>query len=114
MRGVSIILESGVENYYKRFATDIGVYYSKKQSEKEAFEWFEKAFNMKHTNESINNFGFRFMKVFGVTKDLEKAKEIFQIGIEKNDPISMYHTAFILVETDQESSLKYYKKAIDL
>ena len=77
------------------------------------FKWFEKAFKLNQTKATINNYGVCLMKGIGVDKNIEKAKEVFKIGVKKNDTNSMYHLASILEETDQQESLKYYKKAAD-
>lgn len=124
-KGVEMMLESGADDFYQSFATDIGIYYSnlneeasiekdeKLKNEKIAFKWFEKAFNMKQTKASINNYGICFLKGFGISADIEKAKEIFTLGVQKEDPTSMYHMEFILEATDSDHSLELCKKTAD-
>lgn len=55
-----------------------------------------------------------FLEGIGVDKNVEKAKEIFRIGVSKNDPNSMYHLAYLLEKTDAEESKKYYKISAEL
>ena len=122
--GVKLMIESEAEDYYERFATDIGIYYynlgenCKKDDNqidneiyKTSFKWFEKAFQMNKSQATINNYGVCFARGIGVSADIEKAKEIFEIGVQKNDPISMYHLGFILSKTNPTESLYYYKKS---
>lgn len=111
MKGASIILESEAIDFYENFSTEIGLFYLKKKKvdEKEVFKWFEKAFLLRKTTATINNYGVCYMKGIGVTRNISKAIEIFQIGIEKNDSNSMYHLAFLLEKTNPIESLKYYK-----
>lgn len=111
MKGASIILESEAIDFYENFSTEIGLFYSmkKKVDEKEVFKWFEKAFLLRKTTATINNYGVCYMKGIGVTRNISKAIEIFQIVIEKNDSNSMYHLAFLLEKTNPIESLKYYK-----
>lgn len=108
-----IMLESNASDYYERFSNDIGLYYINliKKSEHQdtineckakAFEYFEKAFKMNQTKATINNYGICFMLGIGVSKNIEKAKEIFQIGISKGDINSKYHYAFILENENSE------------
>ena len=133
-KGIQIMLESGADDYYQRYATEIGLYFiilgdEKKvkskpfegnQEElfnenlfeyKEAFKWFEVAFQMIVSKTTVNNLGICFLKGIGVPKNIEKAKEIFEIGIQNNDPNSMYHMGFILENTNSEQSFKFYKEA---
>lgn len=122
--GVKLMIESEAEDYYKRFATDIGIYYYNlgencqkddnqidNEIHKTSFKWFEKAFQMNKSQATINNYGVCFARGIGVSADIEKAKEIFEIGVQKNDPISMYHLGFILSKTNPTESLYYYKKS---
>lgn len=122
-RGVQMILESEVSDFYERFATDIGLYFidlskekvdEKEECENEAFKWFEKAFNIQKTNATINNYGICFLKGIGVKKNIEKAIEIFTYGISQNNPNSLYHLAFIYEEIDPKKSLELYKKSSEL
>ncbi|KAK8860760.1 hypothetical protein M9Y10_012426 [Tritrichomonas musculus] len=117
-KGVPLILSSSADDFIDQFATEIGIYYSMKNDEeegqKEVFKWFQKAFTMRKTRATINNYGVCYMIGIGVDKSIEKAKEIFQIGVDKNDANSMYHIGFILEGTEKEESLKYYKKAAEL
>ena len=69
---------------------------------------------MNKTHATINNYGACFLKGIGVSIDFEKAKEIFEIGVNKNDAVSMYHLAFILSKTNPNESLYYYKKSAEL
>ena len=133
-KGIQVMLESGADDYYQRYATEIGLYFiilgdEKKvkskpfegnQEElfnenlfeyKEAFKWFEVAFQMIVSKTTVNNLGICFLKGIGVPKNIEKAKEIFEIGIQNNDPNSMYHMGFILENTNSEQSFKFYKEA---
>ena len=128
--GVKLMIESKADDYYERFATDIGIYYFNigeniKQTVnnfeyenlnefKTSFKWFEKAFQMNKTHTTINNYGVCFLRGIGVSIDFEKAKEIFEIGVNENDAISMYHLAFILSKTNPNESLYYYKKSAEL
>ena len=121
------MLDSEAEDYYKRFPTDIAIYYfnlgekvkkydSKFEYEnlnefKISFKWFERAFLMKQSQATLNNYGICFMRGIGVSANFEKAKEIFEIGVQKNDPISMYHLAFILSKTNPRESLYYYRRS---
>lgn len=117
LKGVSTILESKAENLYEQFAADIGIYYSRinqEENQTSIFKWFEKAFIMKKTRASINNYGVCFMKGIGVDKNYEKAKEILTIGVNINDSNSMHYLAFLLEQTDKKESLKYYKLSADL
>ena len=107
-KGVSMMLESGANNFYEKFSTDIGIYYInlaksfdyKKEDadlyKQKAFEFFEKAYKMNKTKATINNYGICFILGIGVSKNLEKAKEIFQIGVSNGDENSKYHLDFIL------------------
>ncbi|KAK8870893.1 hypothetical protein M9Y10_008805 [Tritrichomonas musculus] len=126
-KGVKMMLDSDAEDYYKRFPTDIAIYYfnlgekvkkydSKFEYEnlnefKISFKWFERAFLMKQSQATLNNYGICFMRGIGVSANFEKAKEIFEIGVQKNDPISMYHLAFILSKTNPRESLYYYRRS---
>lgn len=69
---------------------------------------------MKKRRASINNYGICFFKGIHVKKDFVKAQKIFNEGVEKNDPNSMYHLAYILEKIDSVKSLFYYKKAAEL
>ena len=117
-----MILESHSDDLLFHFATDIGIYYinlnknnvNKDEEEmnyNEAFKWFEKAFNIRHSKATINNYGICFLMGIGVQKDIEKAKEIFNLGVNIEDPNSMYHMGFILENTDPIKSFDLYKKA---
>lgn len=119
-KGVEMILESQSSELIDSFSTDIGLYYNDLRKEKNqnqikcanlAINWFEKAFNRNKTTATINNYGLCFLKGIGVEKDLEKAKEIFELGVKKGDANSMYHLAFILEKTNPEESLNLYKEA---
>lgn len=127
--GVSMMLESGADDLYQLFATEIGIYYyelaNESQSksdnenngfcfEKNAFEWFEKAYLMKKTSASINNYGICFLKGIFVKKDVRKALEIFSEGARRVDPNSMYHLAFLLEQINSQKSLHYYQRAAEL
>ena len=116
------MLESGIEDYYRLAATDIGLYFlelskeedqNKKNSAK-AFEWFEKAYKMKKTSASVNNYALYILNGIFVEPDIEKAKTIFIEGAEKEDPNSMYHLARILEKADTAQSIEYYKCAAKL
>ncbi|KAK8860553.1 hypothetical protein M9Y10_012218 [Tritrichomonas musculus] len=119
--GVRMMLESGVEEYYKFFATDIGLYFldlAKEEEEEDkddnyarAFEWFEKGYMMRKTTATINNYALCFLKRIFVEKDIEKAKCILKEGVFKGDPESMHNLAQILESTDIVESLEYYKRA---
>ena len=75
--GIEKMIKSGAEDFYEQFATDIGLFYSDKKNEKQqAFEWFEKAYQINKTKTTINNYASCFMKGIGVVKDINKAKEI--------------------------------------
>lgn len=110
MKGVSIICEIQDNPLIDMLLTDIGIYYSKlyeetkdKKYEYQAFEFFEKAFNVKETKATINNYGICFLKGFGVQKDVHKAKEIF-----KNIKV-IYHLAFIVLH---KAKVLEYKKDV--
>lgn len=124
-KGVSLILESGAENYFDFFATDIGLYFLDLANDEEhrnerdvncekAFEWFEKAYLLKKTSVTINNYALCFLKGISVQKNIEKVKEIFADGAERGDANSMYHLAYILEESDINLALEYYKRAADI
>lgn len=78
---------------------------------KEAFKWFNTAFEMRKSKVTINNLGICLLKGIGTKKNYEKAKEIFYFGIENGDSNSKYHIAFILEKTDPDESYKFYKEA---
>lgn len=113
-KGIEMILSSQATDYYEIFATDIGLYYLKvTENYLESFKWFERAFNLNKTKTTINNYGLCFLKGIGVTTNFQKAKEIFSIGIQENDPNSKYHMEYILEKTDPELSNEYYKQSAD-
>ncbi|KAK8889286.1 hypothetical protein M9Y10_034032 [Tritrichomonas musculus] len=114
-KGVSIILSSNACDFYENFATDIGIYYHSQlnKDENEIFKWFEKAFFRMKTKATINNYAICFIEGIGVDKNIEKAKEIFKIGVDKNDSNSLYYYGLLLEDTDQKESLKYYKLSAD-
>lgn len=97
------MLNSNAVNFYEIFSTDFGIYFFNNGEEEKAFSWFKKAFNIKHTKATINNLGICFMKGIGVHKNVNKAKQIFQLGVSINDKNSMYHLNFILEENDQDT-----------
>ncbi|KAK8842041.1 Protein Aster-C [Tritrichomonas musculus] len=114
-RGVILMLSSKAEDYYDRFATDIALYYYKHaRDEHSAFKWFTKAYENSKTSASINNLGLCYLSGIGTAKNIEKAKEIFNVGIEKDDIYSIYHLAFILeLKDDHKKALELYKDAAD-
>ena len=120
--GVRLMLESGIEDYCKLAATDIGLYFlelskeedQNKENSAKAFEWFEEAYKMKKTSASVNNYALCFLNGIFVERDIEKAKAIFTEGAEKGDPVSMYHLAHILETSDTVQSIEYYKRAAQL
>lgn len=66
---------------------DIGLYHLKvTKNYKESFKWFERSLNMNKTKATIKKYGLCFLKGVGVAINIQKAKEIFSIGIQKNDP----------------------------
>ena len=120
-KGVELMLESGVEEVYQMFSTYIGLYYidkSRNSNDKDnntnflnAFKYFERAYKIKKTKATINNYGLCFLNGVHVEKDIEKAKRIFTEGADNGDPNSMYHLAYILEDIDYKTSLMLYKKA---
>lgn len=130
-KGVQMMLESQAEDYFEQFATDIGLYFiemyeadnqqrfnsncenriENEKLSKKAFQWFEKAFNMNKTKATINNYGICYMIGFGVSKNIEKAIEIFNIGLSKGDSNCKYHLSFIFEKLNPELSNKYLKES---
>ena len=93
------MLESGAEDYYKKFSTEITLYFLRVVGDNEqAFKWFEKAFDLSKTKASINNYALCFLNGIGVIKNIEKTKEIFKIGSDQGDSNCKYHLNFILEE----------------
>lgn len=110
------MLDSCEENFYEQFATEIGHYYAEMakidpENERNAFEWFEKAYEMRKTEATINNYGLCFFLGFGVSKSIQKAQEIFEKGASNGDTNSKYHLYFIYKETNPEKSFDYIKEA---
>ncbi|KAK8836215.1 hypothetical protein M9Y10_039847 [Tritrichomonas musculus] len=75
--GVSMMIDSGCERFYKIFSTEIAINYSKQNDEKKSFKWFQIAFNYQKTSASINNFGVCYLKGYGVTKKYPKSRRDF-------------------------------------
>lgn len=102
-KGVSLMLESGASDLYEEFSTDIGIYYIKLAEshahdddtallyKQKAFEFFQKAFIRNKTRATISNYGLCYLLGMGVSKNLIKAKEIFQLG----DANCRHHLHFI-------------------
>lgn len=109
------MLESGAEDLYKNFATEIGLYFLESEKDfQNAFKWFENAYLIKKTKITINNYGLYFLKGIYVTESIEKAREIFTEGEKLGDSNSVYHLAFTYENVDLKNSIIYYKKADDL
>lgn len=99
-KGIQMMIQSGDESCCEIFATDIGLYYSQiynlsNEFDKKAFEFFEKAYKMKKTKATINNYGLCYLRGFGVNRNIEKAIEIFKDGVSIGDINSKYHLSFI-------------------
>ena len=72
-----MILESGVKEVYQMFSTEIGLYYIDKSRQAndndneinflKAFKYFERAYKIKKSFATINNYD----------KDIKKARDIF-------------------------------------
>lgn len=72
------------------------------QYKEKAIDFFEKAYKINKTKTTINNLGICYMKGIGVSEDLEKAKEIFTLGVSKGDSNSKYHLDYILKQLNKE------------
>ena len=106
------MINSGCEDYFKRFATDIAIYYSIHKNEKKSFKWFQIAFNNQKTSASINNLGICYLIGIGVTKNILMAEQIFNLGVLNKDPHSFYHLGFIFeLRNDCQKALELYKEA---
>lgn len=95
-----MMLESGADDLFVNFATDIGIFYANQKEDQIAFNWFKMAFDMNKTKASVNNLGICFLNGIGVEKDIEKAKEIFTIGANKGDKNAICHLNFITKSFD--------------
>ena len=113
-KGVEIMLESGASDFYIRFSSDIALYYSFVGDEKRAFEWFQAAFEMRKTDASINNLAICYLRGYGVSKDVNKAEELFNLGATNGKMHSFYHLGFIYeLKRDFKKAIEYYKKAAE-
>ena len=127
-KGVELMLESGVEEMYQNYPTEIGLYYAdqikeeiegtgqvtpqKSEVKKNAYNWFKKAYEAEPSKATVNNYGLCFMKGIYVKKNFDKAKKIFEKAAQDGDDNAMYHLAFILqAEEEHDEALSYFKKA---
>ena len=108
------VMKEGAEKYHDEYCcVSLGGYYMTHDMPNEAFKIFKESYERKKTRGSINNYGICYLNGVGTEKDWERAKEIFNEGLEMGDMNSMYHLAYIYEKEDPEKSLKLYEMAAE-
>ena len=67
-----------------------------------AFKWFEKAYKINKTCTTINNYGICYLDGFGVQKNIQKAKDIFNEGAKLGHSVSLHYLS--LIQNDSKNA----------